>query len=194
VCDSARRRRGETTLIDGLEMADALPVGLRSKLERDGVIYECLWAPSRWQAEFGLHSALDLVARLETFKTCRFTLCEGILHLFFAAPAILPSSAGPVFANGVLAHLSRIVHPRYTALPVYTKPENRVYFGDGALLDDATINTLIEAHDKVIYRHRWQAGDVLIADNTRFLHGREMTAAACERVLISRFGVRHPVL
>jgi alpha-ketoglutarate-dependent taurine dioxygenase len=168
---------GETTLVDGVEMAQALPAALRARLERVGVIYECLWEPARWQAEFGVDSEAALAAMLSAQPDCRFSLDAGVLHLFYSAPAITAPAAGASFVNGVLAHLPRIAHPRYAGLPVYARPTNRVYFGDGELLDDATVNALIDAYDSVVYRHRWQAGDVLFVDNARFMHGREMTAA-----------------
>jgi alpha-ketoglutarate-dependent taurine dioxygenase len=43
-------------------------------------------------------------------------------------------------------------------------------------------------HDRIAHLHRWQAGEVLILDNRRFMHGRRMTTLPCERVLVSRFG------
>jgi len=36
----------------------------------------------------------------------------------------------------------------------------------------------------------FQSGDILIIDNTRYMHGREMTTTPCTRVLVSRFGGR----
>jgi len=179
---------GETTLVDGSEMARALPNALRTRLEHEGIIYESLWTSPRWQAEFGVESETELIQLLERFETCRFNLKEGMLHLFYSAPAINSSNDTAIFANGLLAHLPNISHPAFHGIPIYTKPTNKVYFGQGEIFDDVIINTLINAHENVVYRHRWQTGDILIIDNARFLHGREMTNAPCERVLISRFG------
>ena len=58
----------------------------------------------------------------------------------------------------------------------------------GEPLSDELDCALIDAHDAVQQRHRWRAGDLLVIDNTRVMHGREMTAEPCERVIISRFG------
>jgi len=180
---------GETTLMDGVELLRMLPAELRRRLEDTGVIYEFSWEPARWQVEFGVTNEKELHAFLSNFSNARYTLSEDMLHMFYQAPAIVRTRGGaPAFANGMLAHLPNIDHPRYAGLPVYTKSSNRVYFGDGELIRNDVINTLIDAHDKVIYRHRWQASDVLIVNNTRYMHGREMTAEPCERVLISRFG------
>ena len=63
-----------------------------------------------------------------------------------------------------------------------------MHVGDGHLLTDDEANQLIDAHDAVLHRHRWQAGEILLLDNTRYMHGRMHTDAPCERVLVSRFG------
>lgn len=180
---------GETTLIDGAAMLAALPKSLRQRLEEQGIIYECRWERARWQAEFEVPDESSLLALLAELPTVRYRMETGCLFLQMRVPAITRARDGTaVFANGVLAHLPKIPHPRYAGLPVYAKDSNKVYFGDGEALDDAAINTLIDAHDAVLYRHRWQTNDILLVDNTRYMHGREMTAVACERVLISRFG------
>lgn len=180
---------GETTLIDGVAMLNQLSPPLRQRLEAQGVIYECLWEPPRWRAEFDVADETALHAFLARFPAARYTLTDGLLHLFYATPAIfqLPDGTSK-FANGILAHLPQVTHPRYAGLPVHAKPTNRVYFGDGELVPDQVVNTLIDAHDTVLYGHRWQARDMLIIDNTRYMHGRNMTSSPCERTLISRFG------
>jgi alpha-ketoglutarate-dependent taurine dioxygenase len=180
---------GETTVIDGIAMLEMIPEALRNRLIKQGIVYESWWEADRWQAEFGVHSEHELRELLGRLAHIRFSLDQGNLHLLYRASAIVDCSNGELaFANGVLAHLPHIEHPRYENLPVYTNESNRVYFGDGEELDAASINALIDAHDNVIYRHQWQRNDVLILDNTRYMHGREMCSKPCDRVLISRFG------
>lgn len=182
---------GETTLIDGEEMLEAIPRGLRERLEAVGIIYEYSWEPIRWQEEFGVDTEPALCALLDRLPNTKFSLTDGNLRISYSTHAIacLPDG-NAVFVNGILAHLPRIDHPRYRGLPVYAKPTNRVCFGDGEPIPDQAINALIDAHDQVRYRHRWMAGDILIIDNTRYMHGREMTTTPCTRVLVSRFGRR----
>ena len=180
---------GETTLVDGVELLRMLPVQLCRRLEDVGGRYEFSWEPTRWQAEFGVANKEELHAFLASFANARYTLSDDILHMFYTAPAISRTRDGSsAFSNGILAHLPEVNHPRYAGLPVHAKSSNRVYFGDGEMMNNEIINILINAHDRLIYRHRWQFNDVLIVDNTRYMHGREMTAEPCERVLISRFG------
>lgn len=180
---------GETTLIDGAKMLEALPPALRKRLEAQGIIYEVLWEAERWQAEFAVNTKAELKTLLGGLPNVRFSFIGDTLNLFFSAPAVTRSRTGhAVFANGMLAHLPEISSLRYRGLPVYVKPSNRVYFGDGEPLSSAVVDALVTAHEHTVYRHAWRANEVLIIDNTLFMHGREMTARPCERVLISRFG------
>lgn len=184
-------RGGETTLIHGASMLESIPAKLRTRLEDEGVIYESLWEPARWRAEFGLHTVADLKKLLDTMSCVRYELSDDALHLRYRAPAITTGRDGRLsFANGILAHLPVIPKSRYTGLPVYAKASNRIYFGDGSALSDNDVTDLIDAHDQNLHLHRWQRGDVLVVDNSRFMHGRTMTESDCARVLLSRFCTR----
>ena len=189
-------RGGETTCIDGRAMFEAMDRSLANRLEQQGVVYEVLWEPPRWRCEFGVESVPDLCKVLSASAQVKYTISsEGALHAFFKIPAIRQFKDGSrAFINGILAHLDRMPHPRYANLPVYTNPLNRVYFGDGTPLSDEDIINMIDAHDEVAMRHRWCADDILILDNHRYMHGREMTAAPCKRELLSRFGMLRPEL
>ncbi len=180
---------GETTFVDGVRLLQLLPDALRRRLQEQGVLYEFSWDAARWQAEFGVADESALRAFLDAFPHSHYRLEQGMLHMRHAAPAISRTRDGQAaFANGILAHLPAITHPRHAARPVHVKPSNRVYFGDGEPLSNDIINLMIDAHDQLVQRHRWQAGDILIIDNRRFMHGREASAAPCERRIISRFG------
>jgi alpha-ketoglutarate-dependent taurine dioxygenase len=180
---------GETTLVDGAEMARMIPGALRQRLQALGIVYECHWDPERWRVEFALNSRDELCQLLDGLPQVEYRLEEDDhLHLFYSAPAIHGSGEATVFCNGLLTHLPAIHHPRYHGLPVYANPANRVWLGDGSVLTDDMVNALIDAHDAVVYRHRWCRHDLLIIDNHRVMHGREMTAEPCDRVLVSRFG------
>ncbi len=184
---------GETTVIDGVAFLKEMPAALRDRFARVGMTYEMTWDKKRWQDEFELDTLAELKALLPTLPAVRHKLDGDTLHLFFTTPAIIKTRRGqPAFANGLLAHLPRCAHPGYAGKVVYTKATNRVYFGDGEELSDSIVNQLIDVQDKVSYAHAWQAKDVLFLDNTRHMHGRTMTSAPCERVLISRFGMLKP--
>jgi alpha-ketoglutarate-dependent taurine dioxygenase len=180
---------GETTLIDGMEFYRCIPEALRLRFEEQGITYEMTWERERWQNEFGIELIEELEALLSGIKGTRYSMNGDELHLFYSTQAITRSRRGDlVFANAMLAHLPHITHSQYVGQNAYCKPSNRVYWGNGDVIADEVLNTLIDIHDSIAYPHRWQANDVLVIDNTRYLHGRTMTLRDCDRVLISRFG------
>lgn len=180
---------GETTLVDGVRFAERMPERLRSRFRAAGVTYESFWDAERWRAEFQVADAEELDGLLGGLAGVRYRIEDQTLHIFYTTEALTPTRSGQTaFANGLLAHLPRIAHPSYRNIRVYAKPSNRVYFGDGQELCDDEVNQLIDVHDELVHLHRWEAGDLLLVDNTRFMHGRRMTSAPCERVLVSRFG------
>jgi len=183
---------GETTLIDGLEFYDRLPIDLRARLMESGVIYQSHWEPARWQTEFGVDSTDELKQLLCKFSAVEFRLENDNLNIRYKADAFQQTYPGkPAFANAILAHLPNVNHPNHQNNKVYSKPDNQVFFGNGEKITDHVINLLLDIHDDILLAHRWQTGDLLLIDNTRFMHGRRMTVAPCERILISRFGSRN---
>jgi alpha-ketoglutarate-dependent taurine dioxygenase len=181
---------GDTTLADGIEFLAQLPQELKERFLESGITYEMHWEKERWQNEFFVANAQELQAFFSSTKCVKFTLDEKeVLHLLYTTEAITKSRIGQdVFAPAILAHLPRITHPEYLNKVTYSKPSNRVYFGDGEEISDRIINQLIDIYDSILYPHRWHGKDVLVIDNTRYLHGRTMTENDCDRKLISRFG------
>ncbi len=181
---------GETTLVDGIQFLAALPENIRQKFEDFGVTYEMYWEEERWQDEFSVNNISELKAFLDKTAGIKYQLKDNKdLHVCYTTQAIHKDRLGvPVFANAILAHLPKITSRRYENISAYSKSSNRVYFGNGEEISDEDINQLIDIHDDLAYKHKWQKSDLLVIDNTRYLHGRTMTAKNCDRKLISRFG------
>ncbi len=184
---------GETILIDGIEFLERLSPSLRDRFKNSGLTYEMYWEQERWQQEFSIENIDALNALLNKIPRVRLTIQNGALHLFYSTGAITKDrNDNEVFAVALFGHLPRITHPRYLDKKVHAKPSNRVYFSDGEELSDEIINELIDIHDTLAYPHRWEAKDVLLIDNTRYMHGRTMTQRPCERIIASRFGWLKP--
>jgi alpha-ketoglutarate-dependent taurine dioxygenase len=180
---------GETTIVDGVQILNSLPQDLKKKLITLGVIYQSEWKPSRWQAEFCVETEKSLKAILNVLPEVNYSIENGILNLRSHMKAVHKTHTGLLaFANGILAHLPGINHPRYSELPVFFNPTNALYFGNGELFSDVEINQMIDAYDQNYIKQSWEAGDILMLDNMRFMHGRMHTAKECERLILSRFG------
>ncbi|MFZ2724933.1 MAG: TauD/TfdA family dioxygenase [Methylococcaceae bacterium] len=184
---------GETTLIDGCDFLKLLSKPLRTRFQNEGIIYRMVWDAQRWQNEFHLQDLESLQQLLVKTPNIQYSFQGDTLELFCHINAITPTLyCGDAFATALLAHLSHITHPNYQDKMVYSKTVNRVFFGNGEEISDTIINELIDIHDALQYKHCWQANDVLFIDNTRYLHGRTMTAEPCPRTLLSRFGWLNP--
>lgn len=181
---------GETTWLDAAALFDALPRDLSARLADEGVVYEAMWSPERWMAEFPVANMAELRDLLDRDARCRYGQDEqGNLLLFFKTmPVLLGQDGVRRFINGMLAHLPEITHQRYKNTQVYCKVSNRMHWGRGGLISNADVNRMLDAHDAVLNKHRWVDGDLLILDNHRLLHGREMMPVPGERVIYSRFG------
>jgi alpha-ketoglutarate-dependent taurine dioxygenase len=180
---------GETTLVDGVEFLSRMTPDLRRPFEHLGLQFEALWDANRWRTEFQVASESELARRCRHRKDIEWTRDGDDLRVRCRVPAVRNSLAGePAFANGLLAHLPSIEHPALQDQKVFSKPNNVVRYGDGQAIPAAVITNLIDLELDIARAHRWQTNDLLILDNQRVMHGRQMTEGDCDRVIRSRFG------
>ncbi|MBD3790508.1 MAG: TauD/TfdA family dioxygenase [Campylobacterales bacterium] len=180
---------GETTLVDGVEFLNEMAHELRKRFKNEKIIYEFLWEPDRWKAQFRVSSEEELFALLNTLNTIKFSLNNGLLHMFYTTSALTRMADGSyAFSNAILAHLPSLDHPDYKNKKVYCKESNKVYWESGELLPKEIVNQLVTIQDKLKYKHQWKVNDILIFNNLRYMHGREMTQGVSNRELFSRFG------
>ena len=82
----------------------------------------------------------------------------------------------PAFANFILFARDYL---RLTNVPL---------LDDGKPFPDEWLDVVRTNARKLTYAHAWQKGDVLIADNSRFMHGRRAIADPAERRIATYFG------
>jgi len=166
-----------------------LPAALNLRFSQQDIIYQALWDIERWQTEFQVDDLEELDELFQRYPQCSYEKQDEALCIRCAMPAVQPTLGGlHAFANGLLAHLPAISHPRWQGRNAYSKPSNQVFFDDGEAISTTIINQLIDIQDEIAMAHAWQADDLVILDNTRFMHGRRMTTGDCERQIRSRFG------
>lgn len=189
-CAVAPEKQTESTfIIDAIEMFDNLPKDLQSRFKNENIVYEFLWEPKRWQTQFRVSSEEKLMELFRTSKNVRYSIKDGLLHMFYTVSAIVSYPNGKfAFSNGLLVHLPNINHSAYKKEDIYTKSTNQVYWENKEAFCDETINQIIDVHDKYKQVHHWKENDVLIFDNIRYLHGREPISKISKRTLFSRFG------
>jgi hypothetical protein len=106
-------------------------------------------------------------ARLHTFLTADaagqyFKLNGDKVRQDFLAPALSRAKflRAPVFANN-------IIHNFRPGRPLLYPT-----FEDGGVIPEPLIHSIREAADRCIVSVQWQDEDLLMLDNTRYLHGR----------------------
>jgi hypothetical protein len=61
-------------------------------------------------------------------------------------------------------------------------------FEDGQLVPDALANVVKDVSDQLSAPIQWRKNDIIILDNTRFMHGRNRITDAGERRIATYFG------
>lgn len=179
---------GETSLFDGAAFFDALPNIIAERLVNEMVVYELSWPKDRWIYEFSTSSTEELSNLFLRNENILFDFeSNEHLRLHYYAEAVTEDNQGKKrFINGLLAHLPSVTHPRYAG-NILNRPHNKVFWQDMSPWETIDIDPIIDAHDYVMQRHRWQEGDLLIINNHTHLHGRVAPATPEPREIFSRF-------
>ena len=170
---------GETTICDGIALADHLPEDVRAGFARHRLVY--LQAAPPWQLQFWFGTETPSDTQLASpppacpYSFARF---DGHLARIFTRPALhQPMFAqGPAFGNFLL--FARYFNGR-TDFPL---------LDDGRDVPDAWVAAAKAAGDALSVPIAWETGDLLMLDNSRFLHGRNAITDPDHRLIASYFG------
>jgi alpha-ketoglutarate-dependent taurine dioxygenase len=179
-CLSPPGQGGHTTLCDGIALVKALPPEVREVLTGRRLVYVKGSWPELLEFWLGSAEPSDDVLRNPP-AGCPYSLMrmrDGRIARQFSRPALHK----PMFADE-LAFGNFLLFARFN--------NGRLGF---PLLDDYTavpdewlhaIKATGDAHTLAV---QWQKGDVLLLDNTRFMHGRTAILDAAERQIATYFG------
>jgi len=181
---------GQTTLCDGVELLNALPAATR-KFAEDAIL-KWSWraTPERWMATLGVDAKDAALARLSKMKT-RLPSWENLevefdgddLKGVFQTLCVIPTRWGRrrSFCNSLL-----IYHYR-EATEFYPKHNYVPTMGDGSPFPYDMLAQISAEATKRTYSTLWQANDILIFDNSRYMHGRTGFTDT-ERQILVRMG------
>jgi hypothetical protein len=170
---------GETTVCDGVEIVRQLPPAVRDAFASRTLRYRQIAKPA--ECAFWLGAAEPDDATLASPPPgCPYTFerVNGKVLRSFLAPALhKPMFSGePAFGNFLL-------FGRYlNGIRVFPTFEN------GELVSDTLLDQVKAVSDHLETPVAWRAGDVLILDNTRFMHGRRDVTEVSERRIATYFG------
>jgi hypothetical protein len=179
-CLSAPSRGGQTTICDGVALVREMPAAVREALAPRRLLYIKPTWPTLLDYWLGTPTPDD--ARLAAPPPeCPYffrRLPNGMIVRAFTRPALHRPmfTDAPAFGNFLL--FARFNNGR---------PDHPV-LDDGHPVPEAWLQAIKAAGDRLAVPIEWRNGDVVMLDNTRFLHGRTAIVDPGERLIATYFG------
>lgn len=178
-CLAPPSAQGETTICDGVEIVRHLPPEIREGFAARRLHYLQMATPELCDFWLGTPAPTDAqLASPPPQCPYFFFRVGGRVVRGFSRPALHTPmfTAAPAFGNFLL-------FARYllgnTAFPVFENRES---------VPDAWMETVKAVSDRLSVPIQWRKGDLLMLDNTRFMHGRNAITDPEDRLIASYFG------
>ncbi|GAA4020242.1 TauD/TfdA family dioxygenase [Sphingomonas swuensis] len=178
-CFAAPSSDGETTVCDGVGIVERLPAALVEQMKGRRLLYIQAAPPELLQHWLGTLTPDDtLLASPPASCPYWFRRVRGGIIRGFSRPLLhRPLFDDRIcFGNFVLFARDYLHRPNFPCLD------------DGQPVPETWLGAIREAAATLTYAHRWQPGDVLVLDNSRFMHGRRAISDPRGRRIASYFG------
>ena len=178
-CLSAPVHGGATTLCDGVELVRAMPDFVRQGLTGRRLLHVKPTWPELFSFWLGDSNPNDeLLANPPPACPYEFRRIDGGIARIFSRPVLHRPmfKDEPAFANYLL--FARFMHNQ-RSYPL---------LDDGQPVPDSWLHAIRDTGDRLSADIAWQRGDVLMLDNTRFMHGRRAITSVSERLIATSFG------
>lgn len=179
-CEKPPRRSNETLICDGVALARALPPKTREFLEQQTLRYAHPTTREKCAEWLGIEDPDE-----ETLKQHRDSLPfefyidkSGHYARVFRVPALHTPMFTDEKAFGNYILVARFLH----------NIRNFPTLGDGSDIPEELCQELKVIGDKLTVAHKWRKRDILMLDNTRFLHARGPIIEPHKRVILTQFG------
>jgi alpha-ketoglutarate-dependent taurine dioxygenase len=178
-CLSPPGEQGATTICDGVEIVRHLPAEIRSAFDGRRLLY--LQPAMSEELAYWLGTPTPDDRQLASppprspyfFGRSGSTIVRGFTRPALHRPMF---TQAPAFGNFLL--FARYLRGM-TDFPL---------FEDGSVVPDALLRPVKAVSDGLTAAIAWQRGDLLMIDNTRFMHGRTAVVDPGERLIASYFG------
>ena len=178
---------GETTLCDGVKLLNSLPPRIRDFV--DNAILKWSWSvtPERWMATLGVNSKEAAVAKLNKihlllrpWEKLDANFEGDILNGVFQTLCVIPTRWGKrrSFCNSLL-----IYHYR-EATPFYPKTIYTPTLSDGSPFPSDMLEEISEYAKIRTHSVSWEENQILMFDNSRYMHGRTGFSDTNRRILV----------
>ena len=167
-CEHPASKGGETTIYDGVKILQRLKTETKRLFEENKILFTPLIPQKVW-SEIAKEKS-SFIKYLEKFGKKEFAFefdDTDCLHSRFVTSAITRTRFGSdlAFCNSLLD----------TVAPL---------FEDGTPIPRSTLHDVISITEQLSVPIQWQAGDVLMVDNSRFMHGRRDFSDQSRKILV----------
>ena len=181
-CEQPATMQGETTLCDGVAAVLAFPPELFDHLAKNKLAH-ILPADLDWCAEFLGIPELKLSDLSKEYHSSEENLFQfsvrdnEIFRTYFRPMLHKPMFSSNWAYGNFLVFARRNLRVRH--FPCYA---------DGSEVPDSIVMQIEGITNRLAYAHKWQKHDLLMLDNTRFLHGRNPIGDPQSRRIFTQFG------
>ncbi|PHJ65697.1 taurine catabolism dioxygenase TauD [Nostoc linckia z18] len=154
---------GETLFWDGVEVWKAMSRELQQLFIDQKIRYVQKFLASHWQQFLGASATIDDVKKiLDNMAGISYKINQDeSLILEYICSGVIKTKYGnqDAFANSIISE--------------YRNPRAIVTFANGSAIPVKVINEIQKILDDLIGFIPWMSGDLVMIDNSRFLHGRK---------------------
>ncbi len=184
-CKTAPKQGGETLLADGIRMVQEMAPATREMLMHRRLLYRHPTTAESCARWLGVENpTAEVLAQHQDAKPFRFDILpSGTYVRAFETPALYYPLFSDQLAFGNHMLFARFMH----------NMRNFPLFEDGSEIPEELCQEMNQLAHAVAYTHHWHKNDIIMADNTRFMHGRPSFKAGKDRLIMSQFGyLRNP--
>lgn len=170
---------GQTNVCDGIAVVEGLSSSLRAEVEDRKLIYIQRALPEVLKFWLGTETPSDeQLTNPPASSPYQFRRAQGGVLRVFTRPVFEQTAFQdkPAWANFLLFARD------------YLRKRNIPLLEGVGEFPDEWLDEIRQVTRRHTYAHRWQTGDVLVVDNSRFMHGRRAIADAEERRIATSFG------
>ena len=193
-CKQAPEAFGQTTIADGQQIFEALPLRSKELLRSSKLRYVRDLSAEDWPTTFQTND-LDELRKICEEGNAKLTVrLDNSIQIEFTCSALVNGRNGrEIFINNLISvwrfeqETRAGVNESVLGKDISQRPPLSVRLEDGAEPPEWLITDIEKASDALTADVAWQNGDVLVLDNRRMLHGRRK-AIGCDREILVRLG------
>lgn len=157
-CGVPSAQDGETLFCDGVQVWEQLSEESKQLFLSKKIRFDINYSAEQWKYFLGAGATLANVKQmLENLEGVSYFINEDeSISFTYICPAVIKTkySNQNAFANNIL------------------NSKESVIFENGSPIPDTVISEIEEVTDRLTEEIQWQVGDLVMIDNSRFLHGR----------------------